>query len=178
VGKTYLLLDYASKIGQKNCVYINFEDERIPSRVQSLMWHDPGVKNRMRAPRKAYFVDSFFISNSSEFSNNIGRLMEQKVYEKLSETIRKHPAKSLYYWRNQQRYEVDFVMRDKEKTVALVQVCYVSEGQIIPEREIRNLVLGGKRLNCANLTLVTWDIKGTKILDGVTINYIPLMEFL
>ncbi|MFH1565703.1 MAG: ATP-binding protein [bacterium] len=146
--------------------------------LQSLVWHDPSAKNRMRAPRKAYFVDSFFISNSSGFSNNTGRLMEQKVYEKLSETIRENPAKSLYYWRNQQRYEVDFVVRDKEKTVALVQVCYVSTGQAVPEREIRNLVLGGKRLNCTNLTLVTWDIKNTKMLDGVVINYTPLADFL
>src|SRR3990167_1447000 len=36
VGKTYLLLDYGSKIGQKNCVYVNFEDERIPSQTESL----------------------------------------------------------------------------------------------------------------------------------------------
>src|SRR3990167_642329 len=36
VGKTYLLLDLAKNIGQENCVYINFEDERIPKNVTVL----------------------------------------------------------------------------------------------------------------------------------------------
>lgn len=36
VGKTYLLLDHASRIGQKNCIYLNLEDERIPETTESL----------------------------------------------------------------------------------------------------------------------------------------------
>ena len=36
VGKTYIFLDFAKKIGQQNCVYINFEDERIPKEVSFL----------------------------------------------------------------------------------------------------------------------------------------------
>lgn len=33
VGKTFLLFDFARKIGQKNCLYINFEDERLPKKT-------------------------------------------------------------------------------------------------------------------------------------------------
>lgn len=36
VGKTYLFLDFAGKIGQQNTLYINFEDERIPKKVSFL----------------------------------------------------------------------------------------------------------------------------------------------
>ena len=36
VGKTYIFLDFAKKIGQTNCLYINFEDERIPKKVSFL----------------------------------------------------------------------------------------------------------------------------------------------
>jgi predicted AAA+ superfamily ATPase len=36
VGKTFLLFDFAKKIGQENCVYINFEDERIPPKTEIL----------------------------------------------------------------------------------------------------------------------------------------------
>lgn len=36
VGKTYIFLELAKKIGQENCLYINFEDERIPKRVDFL----------------------------------------------------------------------------------------------------------------------------------------------
>lgn len=146
--------------------------------LQSLLWHDASAKNRMQAPRKAYFVDSFFISTSSGFSQNIGRLMEQKVFEKLQAFQRGKPALSLYYWRNQQRYEVDFVLREKEHTVSLIQVSYVHQGEAIPNREVRNLALAAKHLSCENLILVTWDMSGIHLLDGRRIRLVPLSEFL
>lgn len=36
VGKTYIMLDFAQKIGQADCLYLNFEDERIPKEVSFL----------------------------------------------------------------------------------------------------------------------------------------------
>src|SRR3989344_8679237 len=36
VGKTFTLLDFASKLGKEKCVYINFEDERIPKKTEVL----------------------------------------------------------------------------------------------------------------------------------------------
>ena len=36
VGKTYLLFDIATKIGQENCVYLNFEDERLEKKTEIL----------------------------------------------------------------------------------------------------------------------------------------------
>jgi hypothetical protein len=146
--------------------------------LQSLLWHDSSAKNRMQAPRKTYFVDSFFISSSSGFSNNTGRLMEQKVYEKLQSVLMNNPAYNLYYWRNQQRYEVDFVLREKERTIRLIQVSYIRQGGTIPEREVRNLALAAKHLNCKDLILVTWDMSGEHQLDGYHIRLVPLVEFL
>lgn len=36
VGKTFTLLDFAQKYGKEKCVYINFEDERIPKKTEVL----------------------------------------------------------------------------------------------------------------------------------------------
>ena len=36
VGKTFSLLDFAQKYGQEKCVYLNFEDERIPKKTEIL----------------------------------------------------------------------------------------------------------------------------------------------
>lgn len=36
IGKTFMLLDFAQKYGQQHCVYINFEDERIPKKIEVL----------------------------------------------------------------------------------------------------------------------------------------------
>ena len=36
VGKTFTLLDFAQKYGKDKCVYINFEDERVPKKTEVL----------------------------------------------------------------------------------------------------------------------------------------------
>ena len=36
VGKTFTLLDFAQKYGKDKCVYINFEDERLPKKTEIL----------------------------------------------------------------------------------------------------------------------------------------------
>lgn len=36
VGKTFTLLDFARKYGKEKCVYINFEDERLPKKTEVL----------------------------------------------------------------------------------------------------------------------------------------------
>lgn len=36
VGKTFALLDFAQKYGKDSCVYINFEDERVPKKTEVL----------------------------------------------------------------------------------------------------------------------------------------------
>lgn len=35
-GKTFILLDLAQKLGKENCVYLNFEDERLPKETEVL----------------------------------------------------------------------------------------------------------------------------------------------
>ncbi|MCL5010322.1 MAG: ATP-binding protein [Patescibacteria group bacterium] len=35
-GKTFTLLDFAQKHGKEKCVYINFEDERVPKKTETL----------------------------------------------------------------------------------------------------------------------------------------------
>lgn len=36
VGKTFTLFDFAHKYGKDNCVYLNFEDERLPKKIDTL----------------------------------------------------------------------------------------------------------------------------------------------
>ena len=36
VGKTFALLDFAQKYGKEKCIYINFEDERIQKKIETL----------------------------------------------------------------------------------------------------------------------------------------------
>lgn len=138
--------------------------------LKSLELHTPSIKKRGKAQRKPYFVDnSFLYQFSTEFSNNFGRLMENMVFNNLS---------NAYYWQNYQSKEVDFVIREKEINTQLIQVSFVGNIAEIKDREIDNLILGSTILKCDNLTLITWGVKNILKKDSKIIKLIPLSDFL
>lgn len=138
--------------------------------VKTLELHTPSIKKRAKAPKKPYFIDnSFLFNHSMEFSNNFGRLMENLVFSNLQ---------SAYYWQNYVGKEIDFVIREKEVNKSLIQVTYATTLAEIKAREMDNLIIGAKILNCHHLILITWSVKDLVKIDGQTIEFIPLYELL
>lgn len=113
--------------------------------------YSPSAVNQLQYPRKIYFVDNGFITTlSTKFSKNYGRLFENFIFWVLAKQF-----EEIFYFRDRKEKEVDFVLREGEKTKALYQVCYDISDFETSEREIRNLILAGKRLSCNNLILFT-----------------------
>ncbi len=138
--------------------------------LKTLELHTPSIKKRGKAPKKPYFIDNAFLFNhSTEFSNNFGRLMENLVSNNLSNS---------YYWQNYAGKEIDFVIREKEVNKSLIQVSYATTLTEIKAREIDNLIIGSKILNCVSLVLITWNVKDVLKKGTQTIQLIPLYEFL
>ena len=138
--------------------------------LKNLELHTPSIKKRAKAQRKPYFVDNAFLFRfSTEFSENFGRLMENLIFNQLS---------NVYYWRNYQDKEIDFVIREKEVNRQLIQVSFISNKTEIKTREIDNLVLGSNILECTDLTLITWDVADTIKRSTKQIKLIPLSKFL
>ena len=61
----------------------------------------------------------------------------------------------LYYWRNPQGEEVDFMVRRGTQIVELIQACYSLEREKTRNREIRALLKAGKEFGCKKLTILT-----------------------
>ncbi len=138
--------------------------------LRSLELYTPSIKKRIKAQRKPYFIDnSFLFLLSTEFSNNLGRLMENLVFNNLE---------SSYYWQNYGDKEIDFVIRNQEITTKLIQVSYITSQSDIKSREIDNLVLGSKTLQCHDLSLVTWDLQDTIRHNTDTIKLVPISHYL
>jgi uncharacterized protein len=87
-------------------------------------------------------------------SPNLGKLFENCIAIHLK---RKEIEKrlELYYWRNQQGEEVDFVIKKGTKIVELIQACYTLGNEKTREREVRALLKTGKELRCNKLTVLT-----------------------
>lgn len=143
--------------------------------LRPLEIHSPRVKQRIANPKKAYFADSYFVSKlSGNFSQNIGKLMEEAVASYLFRKESHSIQDEVFYWKDQRDKEVDFVIMDGVTVKELIQVSYVSSLLEIPEREIASLKKAERKLNCSNLTLITWDFEG--VVEGV--NCVPLAKFL
>ncbi|MEK7550385.1 MAG: ATP-binding protein [Patescibacteria group bacterium] len=148
--------------------YISYLEESLF--LRNLELYTPSVKKRGKAQRKPYFVDNAFLFRfSTEFSDNFGRLMENMVFNRLP---------NIYYWRNYQEKEIDFVEREREVNNKLIQVSFVNDRSEIKEREIKNLILGSEILKCDDLNLITWSVEGFVEKSGRRIKLIPISKFL
>ncbi len=147
--------------------YINYLQENFF--LHPLELHTPSIKNRLKAERKTYFIDSSFLARfSTAFSQNIGRLMEQTVFSHLS------GKNDLYYWKDPRQREIDFVIRKQEETKQLIQVTFASSPTEIADREISNLLSAHSKLG-GNMQIITWDLE-TTLKNGIPC--IPLYKFL
>lgn len=111
------------------------------------------------------------------FSENIGRLMENCVFLKLLRKKHNKPKLELFYWRDKGK-EVDFVVKKGKKINKLIQVCYSVENEDTKEREIKNLLKASNELKCKELAIITWDYENLEKENGKEIKFIPLWKWL
>ena len=132
------------------------------------------LKQQFIAPKKVYCIDSGLINSIGfKFSENKGKVIENEVALELQR--RKGVDKSLevYYWKDHQQKEVDFVLKRDKKIEALIQVSYINSKEEIKEREINALVKSSKELRCKNLLVITWDYESEE-----KIKFVPLWKWL
>lgn len=132
------------------------------------------LKQQFIAPKKFYCIDTGLINCIGfQFSDNLGRLIENAVALELQRRKEK-PQSKLYYWKDYQQHEVDFVIKNETKIKELIQVTYASSKNDLPEREVRSILKAGKELKCRTLTIITWDYEA----EEENIRYIPLWRWL
>ena len=138
------------------------------------------VKEQIASGKKIYCIDNgFFNSSASSFSHDIGRLYENAVAIELKR-LEAEGAK-IYYWKNEQQEEVDFVVKRGVKVAQLIQVCCKPEGGT-EKREIRALLKASKDTGCRNLLVITEKAEKTAQMEwfGIRrkVRFIPLWKWL
>src|SRR3989344_3121560 len=140
------------------------------------------VKEQASSNKKIYCIDNGFIqAKAFNFSENLGRLYENAVAIHLRQKELGGELR-LFYWKNVEQEEVDFVIQKGLKIDQLIQVCYNLNDKKTKEREIRALLKAGKELKCDNLIVLTEDYESEEGEEwfGIKgrIKYIPLWKFL
>ncbi len=113
------------------------------------------VREQVRANRKIYCIDNGIIAAKGfQPGAGIGKMAENAVAIQLHrhELEGRH---KIYFWKNAQQQEIDFVIFNNRKVEQLLQVAWNIEDPRTREREIRILVKAADELHCDNLLVLT-----------------------
>ncbi|MFH1306544.1 MAG: ATP-binding protein [Candidatus Micrarchaeota archaeon] len=137
------------------------------------------LKEQANAPKKIYCIDTGLARAAGfSFSENWGRSMENAVATHILRQMHSTPFYEFYYWKDHQQREVDFVIKQKERVVQLIQVCRDLDKPNTIKRETDALVRASRELRCDSLLVITWDFEGAKKVDGKNILFLPLWKYL
>jgi len=138
------------------------------------------------AERKAYSIDTGMAINAGYVSSqNTGKLMENLVAVELFR--RKSYFNNnweIFYFKDYQQHEVDFLIKEGLKVKQLIQVTYANSFDEIEHREIRALLRAKEIFKEDNpeLLIITWDYEDEKEVSwfGKTgkIKFVPLWKWL
>ncbi|MEM5811668.1 MAG: ATP-binding protein [Candidatus Aenigmatarchaeota archaeon] len=140
----------------------------------------PKLKEQFIAPKKVYCIDVGIVNTIGfKMSQNIGKLIENLV---AIELLRKKNYWfnnwEIFYWKDYQQNEVDFLIKNGLEIKQLIQVTYASSKDEIEKREIKALVKASEQLKCKDLLIITWDYEDELNVENKTIKYIPLWKWL
>ena len=163
----------------KNTLYDYFSHLEDALVILALRRYSPSLKEVQQSLPKVYPVDNGFIAHARGGpADEMGALMEATVAVHLYRATCSDPSLSLYYWSKQGSGEVDFVMRRGSGTEGLVQSCYDASDPETRRRELDALISASRELGCKDLTMVTWNEKGSERVEGRSIRVVPLWEWL
>jgi predicted AAA+ superfamily ATPase len=138
------------------------------------------LKNTLRSPKIVYITDvGLLFSIKSRYDHERGRVMENVVaIELLRRTVNEERPPGIFYWKDENNHDVDFIILEDKKVIEIIQVCNVSEERLIPRRELDSFKYAARELRCERLTLITANLQGEIAIDKYKIRMIPLWKWL
>jgi predicted AAA+ superfamily ATPase len=175
-GLVNLLKSSGIRMG-KNTVYDYVEKLQDTLAVFFVKKYSEKISLRESWPRKVYVCDTG-LPKVIRFSADFGRLMENVVFIEELRRINDNPLLEIFYWKDRQQNEVDFVLKEGLKIKQLIQVTYANGKDEIGRREIRALLKASEELRCKDLLIITWDYDDELEIGNEKIKFIPLWKWL
>lgn len=136
------------------------------------------LKEQIKTAKKIYLVDNgFVLAKSFQFSQNLGRLMENLVFGELLKRGLK-ANENIFYYKTRNQKEIDFVIKDGTEIKNLIQVAYQFQDLNSQKRETKALIEASDELKCNDLTIITWDVEKEEKIKDKKIKFILLWQWL
>jgi predicted AAA+ superfamily ATPase len=138
---------------------------------------DYSLKKSHLTNKKVYLNDTGLAAYFATLKNEKGKLMENVVLLELLR-LKENERIEVYYWKNLQGREVDFVIKKEGKINELIQVTNIENAEQLEEREKRGLLAASKSLRCKKVTILTWDYEREISIEELKAKCIPLWKWL
>ena len=135
----------------------------------------PSPRKKKVSEGKVYLSDVGFLELTAR-DDARGRRMENQVFLQILREL--PPGDEISYWKDPAGHEVDFVISSGGKPRLLIQSCYTLKDSETSRRELIELEKASQELKCKKAIIVTYDEGGREDLDGLTVEKVPLWEFL
>ena len=138
------------------------------------------VKEQEKSPRKVYAIDTGLANTIGfRFSQNLGRLAENIIFlELVRRKVLEKNDLELYYWKDAQHREVDFVVKEGLRVTQVLQVCWEINRPETKTREIKALLKAMEELRLNEGLVITQDLEKEENVRGKKIRYVPLWKWL
>jgi hypothetical protein len=132
------------------------------------------TKIQFKQNKKSYCIDTGLRNAVSfKFSEDIGRLVENIVF---LEILRR--GKEVFFWKNKNQQEVDFIIKDGLKPIQLIQVCWDIKNEKTKKREIEGLLSAMEEFKLKEGVILTEDYEDFEKYMQKEIRFIPLWKWL
>ncbi len=140
------------------------------------------VGEQQRGNKKIYCFDNGFRqAKGFQFSDDWGKMLENAVASWLYQRCLFQGSK-LFYWKDRDHQEVDFVVQVGTKVSELIQVCWDVTQPKTLDREVRSLLKASSKLKCDRLLIVTLEEEKTEEFSwfGVkrNIEFVPAWKWM
>lgn len=156
--------------------YISFFSECFL--VLTLKKYSAKLREQMREINKYYSIDTGLAEAVGfKFSDEFSRLMENAACIELK---RRYVDKKteIFYWRDLQDKEVDFLVKEGLKVAELIQVCYSTDDADTKKRETVSLTNAMEEFNLKKGLIITWDYESEERIGSKKIICKPFWKWL
>jgi uncharacterized protein len=142
--------------------------------IFELLQFSYSLKKQSKALKKIYAVDTGLANNVSfRFSQDQGRILETVVFLEI-----KKRQSEIFYFKNEDGSEVDFLIREKNTNKELIQVSWDLENAETKKREVDSLLKAMKELKLKKATILTNNENEELIFDEGTITVKPAVRWI
>ena len=128
-------------------------------------------KQQQINPKKVYSIDNgFSYANSASFSKDKGKMLENLVFLGL-----RRKCKEIFYF--QEKNECDFLVKEKEKIIIAIQVCY-DFNEDNKNREIKGLLEAMKKFGLNKGVILTYNQEDEFSIEREKIVVKPVWKWL